>query len=166
MYSGAECTGRTLLGRPNSVLPADFSTMHLLGYPLPVGSANCFIQCARLLGAHQTRDVVMSLTANVRACERFFGLLALKMLGPYAQSKIVEQIKTVFLIVAYLVLFQLMSSSIFQFPMPWSWLLGIELVALCWAWPSLWKALFFGLMPLGEIAWYLARRKPQCSLLF
>ena len=37
---------------------------------------------------------------------------ALKMLWPYAQSKIVEQIKTVWLIVAYLVVFQLIVLAI------------------------------------------------------
>ena len=31
---------------------------------------------------------------------------ALRMLGPYARSKVLEQVKTVSLIVAYLVLFQ------------------------------------------------------------
>ena len=84
---------------------------------------------------------------------------ALKMLGPYAQSKIVEQIKTVFLIVAYLVLFQLVVLNI---PISDALVVatGIGVVVLGLAFFM--EGLFFGLMPLGEIC---GIRLPQKTIL-
>ena len=84
---------------------------------------------------------------------------ALKMLGPYAQSKIVDQIKTVFLIVAYLVLFQLVVLNI---PISDALVvaLGIGVVVLGLAFFM--EGLFFGLMPLGEIC---GIRLPQKTVL-
>jgi len=84
---------------------------------------------------------------------------ALKMLGPYAQSKIVDQIKTVSLIVAYLVLFQLIVLSI---PISNALIvaLGIGVVVLGLAFFM--EGLFFGLMPLGEIC---GIRLPQKTVL-
>ena len=84
---------------------------------------------------------------------------ALKMLGPYAQGKIVEQIKTVFLIVAYLVLFQLVVLNI---PISDALVvaLGIGVVVLGLAFFM--EGLFFGLMPLGEIC---GIRLPQKTVL-
>ena len=84
---------------------------------------------------------------------------ALKMLVPYAQSKIVEQIKTVFLIVAYLVLFQLVVLNI---PISNALVvaLGIGVVVLGLAFFM--EGLFFGLMPLGEIC---GIRLPQKTVL-
>lgn len=84
---------------------------------------------------------------------------ALKMLGPYAQSKIVEQIKTVFLIVAYLVLFQLVVLNI---PISDALVVatGIGVVVLGLAFFM--EGLFFGLMPLGEIC---GIRLPQKTVL-
>lgn len=84
---------------------------------------------------------------------------ALKMLLPYAQSKIVEQIKTVFLIVAYLVLFQLV---ILNIPISNALVVafGIGVVVLGLAFFM--EGLFFGLMPLGEIC---GIRLPQKTVL-
>jgi len=72
---------------------------------------------------------------------------ALKMLGPYAWSKFVEQIKTVALIVCYLVLFQLL---VLGLPVAdaFTVALGIGLVVLGLAFFL--EGLFLGLMPLGE----------------
>ena len=84
---------------------------------------------------------------------------ALKMLLPYAQSKIVDQIKTVFLIVAYLVLFQLV---ILNIPISNALVVafGIGVVVLGLAFFM--EGLFFGLMPLGEIC---GIRLPQKTVL-
>ncbi len=84
---------------------------------------------------------------------------ALKMIGPYAKLKVVEQIKTVSLIVAYLVLFQLIVLSI---PISNALVvaLGIGVVVLGLAFFM--EGLFFGLMPLGEIC---GIRLPQKTVL-
>jgi hypothetical protein len=72
---------------------------------------------------------------------------ALRMLGPYAWSKVFEQVRTVALIVAYLVLFQLVVLSI---PVANALVvaLGIGVVVLGLAFFM--EGLFLGLMPLGE----------------
>ena len=84
---------------------------------------------------------------------------ALKMLGPYAQSKIVEQIKTVFLIVAYLVLFQLVVLNI---PISDALVVAIGIGVVVLGLAFFMEGLFFGLMPLGEIC---GIRLPQKTVL-
>ena len=84
---------------------------------------------------------------------------ALKMLGPYAQSKIVEQIKTVFLIVAYLVLFQLVVLNI---PISDALVVAIGIGVVVLGLAFFMEGLFFGLMPLGEIC---GIRLPQKTIL-
>ena len=72
----------------------------------------------------------------------------MRMLGPYVGSKVVEQIRSVALIVAYLVLFQLVVLGI---PIANATVvaLGIGVVILGLA--LFMEGLFLGLMPLGEI---------------
>ena len=84
---------------------------------------------------------------------------ALKMLGPYVWSKVVEQIKTVALIVCYLVLFQLL---ILGLPVADALIvaLGIGLVVMGLAFFL--EGLFLGLMPLGEVC---GVRLPQKTVL-
>jgi len=84
---------------------------------------------------------------------------ALKMLGPYAQGKIVEQIKTVFLIVAYLVLFQLVVLNI---PISDALVVAIGIGVVVLGLAFFMEGLFFGLMPLGEIC---GIRLPQKTVL-
>ena len=83
----------------------------------------------------------------------------LKMLGTYAQAKIVEQIKSVALIVAYLVLFQLVVLNI---PVADALIvaLGVGVVVLGLAFFM--EGLFLGLMPLGEMC---GIRLPQKTVL-
>ena len=73
---------------------------------------------------------------------------ALRLVGPYAGGKVVEQIRSVALIVAYLVLFQLIVLGI---PIANATVvaLGIGVVILGLA--LFMEGLFLGLMPLGEI---------------
>ena len=73
---------------------------------------------------------------------------ALKMLWPYAQSKIVEQIKTVWLIVAYLVVFQLIVLAI---PIADALVVAIGVGVVILGLAFFMEGLFLGLMPLGEI---------------
>tara|TARA_B100001250_G_scaffold326564_1_gene290570 strand:+ start:3677 stop:5767 length:2091 start_codon:yes stop_codon:yes gene_type:complete len=73
---------------------------------------------------------------------------ALKMLWPYAQSKIVEQIKTVWLIVAYLVVFQLIVLAI---PIADALIVAIGVGVVILGLAFFMEGLFLGLMPLGEI---------------
>tara|TARA_B100000902_G_scaffold355938_1_gene369236 strand:+ start:1248 stop:3338 length:2091 start_codon:yes stop_codon:yes gene_type:complete len=73
---------------------------------------------------------------------------ALKMLWPYAQSKIVEQIKTVWLIVAYLVVFQLIVLAI---PIADALVVAIGVGVVIIGLAFFMEGLFLGLMPLGEI---------------
>lgn len=84
---------------------------------------------------------------------------ALRMLGPYAWSKVTEQIRTVALIVCYLVVFQLFVLSI---PVADAAVvaLGIGVVILGLAFFM--EGLFLGLMPLGEIC---GIRLPQKTVL-
>lgn len=72
---------------------------------------------------------------------------ALGMIGPYAKAKVLEQIKSVAMIVAYLVLFQLV---VLGLPMANALVvaLGIGVVILGLAFFM--EGLFLGLMPLGE----------------
>ena len=73
---------------------------------------------------------------------------AMRMVGPYAGNKVVEQIRSVSLIVAYLVLFQLIVLGI---PIANATVvaLGIGVVILGLA--LFMEGLYLGLMPLGEI---------------
>ena len=73
---------------------------------------------------------------------------ALKMLWPYAQSKIVEQIKTVWLIVAYLVVFQLIVLAI---PIADALVVAVGVGVVIIGLAFFMEGLFLGLMPLGEI---------------
>lgn len=84
---------------------------------------------------------------------------ALRMLGPYAWSKVLEQIRTVALIVCYLVLFQLLILGI---PIADAAIvaLGIGVVVLGLAFFM--EGLFLGLMPLGEVC---GVRLPQKTIL-
>ena len=81
------------------------------------------------------------------------------MLGRYAKAKVVEQIKTVALIVAYLVLFQLIVLNI---PVANALVVatGIGVVVLGLAFFM--EGLFLGLMPLGETC---GIRLPQKTVL-
>lgn len=81
---------------------------------------------------------------------------ALGMLGTYAWSKVLEQIKSVLLIVAYLVLFQLVILSI---PVANAFVvaLGIGVVVLGLAFFM--EGLFLGLMPLSETCGILLPRR-------
>lgn len=83
----------------------------------------------------------------------------LDMLGAYAQAKVVEQVKTVALIVAYLVLFQMVVLNI---PVANALVvaLGIGVVVLGLAFFM--EGLFLGLMPLGETC---GVRLPQKTVL-
>ena len=72
---------------------------------------------------------------------------ALKMLGPYVKDKIVEQIKSVWLIVAYLVLFQMLVLGI-PIAEATAIAVGIGLVIIGLAFFM--EGLMLGLMPLGE----------------
>lgn len=84
---------------------------------------------------------------------------ALSMLGPYAWSKVLEQIRTVALIVCYLVLFQLLILGI---PIADAAVvaMGIGVVVLGLAFFM--EGLFLGLMPLGEVC---GVRLPQKTIL-
>lgn len=72
---------------------------------------------------------------------------ALNMLGPYAWAKVNEQIRTVALIVCYLLLFQLLVLSV---PIADAALLAVGIGAVILGLAFFMEGLFLGLMPLGE----------------
>ena len=71
----------------------------------------------------------------------------LNMLGAYIRSKVVEQIKTVALIVAYLVLFQLVILGI---PVTNALVVALGIGGVVLGLAFFMEGLFLGLMPLGE----------------
>ena len=84
------------------------------------------------------------------------------MLGPYAGSKVVEQIRSVALIVAYLILFQLVVLGI---PIANATVvaLGIGVVILGLA--LFMEGLYLGLMPLGEICGIMLPQKTKLPVI-
>lgn len=84
---------------------------------------------------------------------------ALKMLGPYAWSKVVEQIKTVALIVCYLVLFQLL---VLGLPVADAFVVALGIGLVVFGLAFFLEGLFLGLMPLGEAC---GVRLPQKTVL-
>jgi hypothetical protein len=108
--------------------------------------------------SHFVQEQYMSKDRPLERVKISFGQ-ALKMLGPYAWAKVVEQIKTVALIVCYLVVFQLL---VLGLPVADAFIvaLGIGLVVLGLAFFL--EGLFLGLMPLGEVC---GVRLPQKTVL-
>ena len=84
---------------------------------------------------------------------------ALKMLGPYVWSKVVEQIKTVALIVCYLVLFQLL---VLGLPVADALIVALGIGLVVFGLAFFLEGLFLGLMPLGEVC---GIRLPQKTVL-
>ena len=73
---------------------------------------------------------------------------AMSMLGPYVKEKIVEQIKSVWLIVVYLVLFQMVVLGI---PIADASIISIGIALVIVGLAFFMEGLMLGLMPLGEI---------------
>ena len=83
----------------------------------------------------------------------------LKMVLPYARNKIVEQIKSVWLIIVYLILFLCL---VLRIPVPHSLLIAAGMGAVIIGLSFFMEGLLLGLMPLGEI---IGLKLPQTSRL-
>ena len=84
---------------------------------------------------------------------------SLKMLGPYAWTRVLDQIKSVSLIVVYLVVFQLVVLGI---PVADAMVVALGIAVVILGLAFFMEGLFLGLMPLGEIC---GLRLPQKTVL-
>lgn len=84
---------------------------------------------------------------------------ALGMIGPYVRSKVLEQVKSVSLIVAYLVLFQL---AVLNIPIANAVVVALGIGVVIIGLAFFMEGLFLGLMPLGETC---GIRLPQKTVL-